>query len=40
MSILFFAVLAAIGVSIEEALEKLQQRLHPAYRRTRRYTFS
>ena len=40
MSILFIGVLAAVGVSIEEALEKRQERRRPAFRRARRYTFT
>ena len=40
MSLLFFAVAAAIAVSIEEAVERHQQRVYFTRRRARQYTFN
>jgi len=40
MSLLFFAILAAIAASIEDAIERHQQRVKWMRRRARRYTFN
>lgn len=40
MSLLFFAILAAIASSIEDAIERHQQRIKWMRRRARRYTFN
>jgi len=40
MSLIVMLFLMAIGVSIEEAIERHQQRVYFARRRARRYTFN
>jgi len=40
MSLLFMSVVGAIAVTIEEAVERHQQRVKFARRRARQYTFN
>ena len=40
MSVLFFLIAGAVGVTVQEAAETHRQRVYFARRRARRYTFN